>query len=306
MSRTFTTPIILPGDPVNALEAAPKQYVDGRITGHSHLFGSSNWNSLTSTGFIQNTTNPSTNQPEAGWFVGQNVASQNGLTQTVWNAEDAPTTPKTWRRHFLLGAWTAWAKVPPQISPGQVDSTAIGFNAVRAGHILDGEVTLPKLSATGTKDATTFLRGDDTWAVPPGAAGSGVPIGAMMMWPTATAPTDWLICDGAAIPSGYTTLIALIGATTPDLVRRVPVGAGGGISVGRNDGVTPASARTFAHNHTATNVNHTGTTNTSTGGTGTRVNTIAGVNDGQHTHGITTQPFDAIPSWCVNFIIKAA
>jgi len=47
-----------------------------------------------------------------------------------------------------------------------------------------------------------------------------------------------------------------------------------------------------AHVHSdgtlATNsVNHTGTTNTSTGGSGTRVNTIAGTNDGSHSHDVT-------------------
>jgi hypothetical protein len=35
--------------------------------------------------------------------------------------------------------------------------------------IADGDITLDKLSATGTKDATTFLRGDNTFAVAGGA-----------------------------------------------------------------------------------------------------------------------------------------
>ena len=38
---------------------------------------------------------------------------------------------------------------------------------VTTGKIVDGNVTLAKLSATGTKDSTTFLRGDNAFAVPP-------------------------------------------------------------------------------------------------------------------------------------------
>ena len=36
--------------------------------------------------------------------------------------------------------------------------------------ITDGTIALADLSATGTKDATTFLRGDNTFAVPPAGA----------------------------------------------------------------------------------------------------------------------------------------
>jgi microcystin-dependent protein len=32
-----------------------------------------------------------------------------------------------------------------------------------------------------------------------------------------TAPTGWLICDGSAIPAQFTSLIALVGANTPNL-----------------------------------------------------------------------------------------
>ena len=41
-------------------------------------------------------------------------------------------------------------------------------STVSSSKIIDGAVSLEKLSATGTKDATTFLRGDNTFAVPSG------------------------------------------------------------------------------------------------------------------------------------------
>ena len=42
-------------------------------------------------------------------------------------------------------------------------------NTVTASKIADGVIGLGKLSATGTKDSTTFLRGDNTFSVPAGS-----------------------------------------------------------------------------------------------------------------------------------------
>ena len=146
---------------------------------------------------------------------------------------------------------------------------------------------------------------------------TGVPTGTVLPYALPSAPGGFLNCDGAVYNiADYPTLGGLLlatfggnGTTTfavPDLIRRVPVGAGAGIVVGRNEGIPLASAstRTFAHSHTSGNVGHTGTQNTSTGGTGTRVNTIAGSNDGTHSHNIGTAPFDHIPTLCLNYIVK--
>lgn len=140
-----------------------------------------------------------------------------------------------------------------KLGSGAVDSTKIGFNSIYRGHITDGEVTVPKLSAIGTKNATTFLRGDDTWAVPAGGGASGGtdgPIGSIMMWPTATAPANWLLCDGTAIPAQYTELIALVGANTPDYRDLLPMGASATKALGVNGGAAshshPLSANGYA------------------------------------------------------------
>lgn len=79
------------------------------------------------------------------------------------------------------------------------------------------------------------------------AAGGGTPIGSMMMWPTNTAPTGWLLCYGQAVSrTTYASLFTVIsttfgvgdGSTTfnmPDLRGRVPLGKDdmGGVSADR-------------------------------------------------------------------------
>ena len=59
--------------------------------------------------------------------------------------------------------------VSSDLGTGIVGSTNIADNAVLTGKIANGTITLDDLSATGTKDATTFLRGDNTFASAGGA-----------------------------------------------------------------------------------------------------------------------------------------
>ena len=59
-----------------------------------------------------------------------------------------------------------------------------------------------------------------------------VPVGAMMMWLTAAAPTNWLLCNGALVSAAtYPALAAVLGSaggniTLPDLKGRFPIGVG--------------------------------------------------------------------------------
>ena len=49
-----------------------------------------------------------------------------------------------------------------------IDFITVLGDVLNVGTVSDGTIGLAKLSATGTKDATTFLRGDNTFAVPAG------------------------------------------------------------------------------------------------------------------------------------------
>lgn len=79
-----------------------------------------------------------------------------------------------------------------------------------------------------------------------------VPIGAMMMWPTATPPTDWLLCDGSTFSAvTYPDLATLLGGTTlPNLTNKFPLGVGA-------EPVLTAGGTLF-HDHTQPTHTHTG------------------------------------------------
>jgi microcystin-dependent protein len=91
---------------------------------------------------------------------------------------------------------------------------------------------------------------------------STVLTGSMQMWPTATAPTGYLLCAGAAISRvTYATLYAVIGTTygigdgtttfnLPDLRGRSPFGVSTSYALASTGG--SADAVVVTHTHTAT------------------------------------------------------
>lgn len=93
-----------------------------------------------------------------------------------------------------------------------------------------------------------------------------VPTGGMMMWGTASAPTGYLLCNGAAVSrTTYSALFAVIGTaygagdgsttfTLPDFRDRFPVGAGTTYSANSTGGSKDAIV--VSHTHTATDSGH--------------------------------------------------
>lgn len=158
------------------------------------------------------------------------------------------------------------------------------------------------------------------------AAAVTVPTGSMQMWPTATAPTGYLLCAGTAVSrTTYATLFALIGTTygvgdgsttfnLPDLRGRMPLGVSGSYALASTGG--SADAVVVSHTHTITDPGHlhvitgsnvtggfaagsngyqnTGTTNSATATTG-----ITNQSTGVSGTGANMTPYLAI-----NFIIK--
>jgi microcystin-dependent protein len=106
---------------------------------------------------------------------------------------------------------------------------------------------------------------------------TNTPVGSILMWATATAPTGWLICDGQST-AGYAALAAVVGATVPDLRGRAPIGAGLGTgltdrTLGATLGaesvtLTALESGIRAHSH---------------------ANTVSISGDGAHTHNIKTR-----------------
>jgi len=170
------------------------------------------------------------------------------------------------------------------------------------------------------------------------ASGRIIDPGTIWMYAGSSAPTGWLICNGASVSrSTYADLFAVIGTdfgngtgsgldfTVPDMRGRMPVGVGTGTGGGATGttGTKPAGGLTLrswlrgmwygsdthqlttlempAHTHNY-NVRSTVGTFTGPGANGwDGVNT----NGGTTTSAGSTQPHNNVPAaMCVNFIIK--
>ena len=133
-----------------------------------------------------------------------------------------------------------------------------------------------------------------------------VPTGTLLLWPTGTAPSGYLLCNGAAISrTTYASLFAVIGTTfgvgdgsstfnLPNYVDRTPIGAGGSYAVGATGGSATTTLSTTnipSHTHTfaASTTTSTGYANISDPG---HVHAISdpththGINDPGHSHGV--------------------
>lgn len=145
---------------------------------------------------------------------------------------------------LINGAWAVLNTRLAQISDIPTATSALSNDSdFVSGTGTNGYLT--KWNGTGTvtsgpqlgSSTTTYLRNDGQWAAPTVA----YPIGVIQMYAVgSTAPSGWLICNGAAISrTTYSALFNVIGTTygdgdgsntfnLPDLRGRAPIGYGTG------------------------------------------------------------------------------
>ena len=143
--------------------------------------------------------------------------------------------------------------------------------------------SLPVSIANGGTGSTTA----DGARVNLGLSTFAVPTGALIMWPSNTIPTDWLLCNGAAVSRvTYSTLFSLLGTAfgagdgsitfnLPDYRSRFPYGASAVVV-----GATGGSATITTNNLPS----HTHTFSVSTYGSGTTNSGNAVISDPGHLH----------------------
>ena len=149
--------------------------------------------------------------------------------------------------------WQSGASGDNQTNAGTLTSS--GTLAVTGAFTLDG--------ATGTSGQVMTSAGSGntpTWE----NKVDGVLAGFIQMYGAASAPTGWLLCNGAAVSrSTYATLFALIGTTygagdgsstfnVPDMRDKFPVGSGSTYALNATGG--SADSTLPSHTHTATSV----------------------------------------------------
>lgn len=177
---------------------------------------------------------------------------------------------------------------------GQVGTAGITDLAITTGKLADDSVTAAKIAANAVGSSEIATDAVDTAEIKDSAVTLAklasavvnrlVPVGTIAMYGGATAPTGWLLCDGTAIDSAYTSLKAIVGDNTPDLKGRFAIGdnstltllaTGGSATIGTNN--LPA------HSHANTAVLNSGTvTITDPGHTHTGTTADAG----SHNHGL--------------------
>lgn len=117
--------------------------------------------------------------PATGLLVFQTNGTQPGF----WYNAGTPATP-SWLALGLttvagtgLSGSTTGSTTTLSVADGGVATAKLADGAVTTAKLADDAVTVPKLAATGTASATTFLRGDNTWATPGGGTPSGTAAG---------------------------------------------------------------------------------------------------------------------------------
>ena len=97
------------------------------------------------------------------------------------------------------------------------------------------------------------------------------------MYGGAAAPTGWLLCDGTAT-TGYTALADIVGATTPDMRGKFPIGDNATLTLlGTGGSLKVVEANLPSHTHTFS---------ATSGAMSANATLIHTITDPGHTHGM--------------------
>lgn len=139
-------------------------------------------------------------------------------------------------------------------------TTALSGALTGTTGVFSGAISAVSPAFTGTPTAPTAAAGTNTTQIATTAfvTQNAVLTGALLMWPTASAPSGYLVCDGTAVSrTTYAALFAIIGTTfgagdttttfnLPNYTNRMPYGTTVGATGGSADAVV------VSHTHTAT------------------------------------------------------
>jgi len=165
------------------------------------------------------------------------------------------------------------------INGGTYDGGAINSTTIGASTASTGAFTTLSASSTFTLGGTAVTATAAELNVLSGGI-SQPPTAAIHMYGGTSAPTGWLLCNGAAVSrSTYADLFAIVGTTygagdgsstfnLPDLRDRFAVGSGTTYSAGATGGAathTLSTAEMPAHNHSASSTDSGHTHNFQTG-----------------------------------------
>lgn len=140
----------------------------------------------------------------------------------------------------------------------------------------------PHLSGTPTAPTATAGNNSTQIATTAFVQVNGTPTGGLMLWPTASPPANWLICNGDVVSrTTYATLFAVVGTTfgvgdgsttfkLPDYRDRMPIGAGLAYAVNAQGGSATTTLTTTelpSHSHSASSSSSSSSTFSGSAGT---------------------------------------